>query len=43
MYRVVYLLPYNSLREIYMSTAELHSWLKWHWLRERIVSYEKVN
>jgi hypothetical protein len=43
MYRVVYQLPYNSLREIYMDQDELNSWLKWNWLKERIISYEKVH
>jgi hypothetical protein len=42
MYRVVYQLPFNSIREIYMPTDELQSWLRWHWLRERIISYEEV-
>jgi hypothetical protein len=43
MYRVVYQLPFNSIREIYMPSDELQTWLRWHWLRERIVSYEEVN
>jgi hypothetical protein len=42
MYRVVYQLPYNSIREIYMQPEELKAWLKWNWLKERIISYEKV-
>jgi len=43
MYRVVYCLPRNCLREIIMTSRELKSWLRWNWLKERIVSYEKVN
>jgi hypothetical protein len=43
MYRVVYQLPFNAIREIYMSSRELQAWLRWNWLKERIISYEKVN
>lgn len=42
MYKVVYRLPRTMLREIYMTTDELASWLRWQWLRERIVYYVKV-
>ncbi|MFA6431168.1 MAG: hypothetical protein WCV91_02150 [Candidatus Margulisiibacteriota bacterium] len=35
-------MPYNCLREIYMRPSELRTWLKWYWLRRRIVTYEKV-
>ena len=42
MYKVVYYLPRHFLREIFMSHEELQSWLKWNWLKERIISYEKV-
>lgn len=42
MYRVVYHLPANQLREIYMKSEELQAWLKWNWLKERIIHYEKV-
>lgn len=42
MYRVVYRLPYNSVREIYMNANELHVWLRWNWLKSRIINYEKV-
>jgi hypothetical protein len=41
-YRVIYQLPYNSIREIYMRSDELQAWLRWNWLKERIISYEKV-
>ena len=43
MYRVVYQLPYNCIREVFMRPEELKGWLKWNWLKERIISYEKVN
>jgi len=43
MYKVIYQLPFNHIREIYMSSDELHAWLRWAWLRERIISYEKVD
>jgi len=42
MFRVVYQLPFNSIREIYLSEEELKAWLSWRWLRERIISYERV-
>lgn len=42
MYKVVYQLPFNQVREIYLTGPELKAWLAWHWLRERIISYEKV-
>ena len=42
MYRVVYQLPRNSIREVYMKSDELKAWLRWNWLRERIITYEKV-
>ena len=42
MYKVVYQLPFNSIREIFLSKEELDSWLRWRWLRERIMSYERV-
>ena len=42
MYRVVYQLPFNSIREIYMQSHELQAWLRWNWLKERIITYEKV-
>jgi len=42
MYRVVYQLPRNHIREIYMKHEELQGWLKWNWLKERIITYEKV-
>lgn len=41
-YKVIYELPFKQIREIYMSFEELHAWLKWRWLRNRIISYEKV-
>lgn len=43
MYRVVYCLPYNCVREIFMRSDELQAWLRWNWLKERIISYEKVH
>ena len=43
MYKVVYQLPFNSIREIYLTEEELSSWLRWRWLRERIISFEKVS
>jgi hypothetical protein len=42
MFKVIYQLPFNSIREIYMNTEELQAWLRWSWLRERIISYERV-
>lgn len=42
MYRVFYQLPRNCVREVYMKTDELQAWLRWNWLKERIISYEKV-
>jgi hypothetical protein len=42
MYKVVYQLPFNSIREIFMPSDELQAWLRWGWLRERIISYERV-
>ncbi len=42
MYKVIYQLPFNHIREIYMTSKELHAWLRWVWLKERIISYEKV-
>jgi hypothetical protein len=42
MFKVIYQLPYNAIREIYMNEAELQAWLRWRWLRERIISYERV-
>ncbi|HTY13721.1 MAG TPA: hypothetical protein VMD02_06000 [Candidatus Omnitrophota bacterium] len=42
MYRVIYQLPFNHVREIYMTTDELQAWLRWVWLKERIISYVKV-
>jgi len=42
MYRVVYQLPFNCIREIYMSSDELKGWLRWNWLKERIITYERV-
>ena len=42
MYRVVYRLPYNSVREIYMNSQELNVWLRWSWLKIRIINYEKI-
>jgi len=43
MYRVVYQLPFNSVREIYMNSDELSAWLRWNWLKERIISYERIS
>jgi len=43
MYRVVYQLPFNSVREIYMNSQELSAWLRWNWLKERIISYERIS
>jgi len=42
MYRVVYQLPFNCIREIYMRSDELQAWLRWNWLKERIISYERI-
>lgn len=42
MYKVKILFPQNILREILMELQELRSWLSCRYLRERIVSYEKV-
>jgi len=42
MYKVVYQLPINSIREIILTEEELRIWLRWAWLRERIVRYEKI-
>ena len=42
MYKVVYQLPFNCIRRVYMKSDELQSWLRWHWLKQRIISYEKV-
>ena len=42
MFKVVYQLPFNSVREIFLSKEELDAWLRWRWLRERILSYERV-
>lgn len=42
MFKVVYQLPFNSIREIFLSEEELDAWLRWRWLRERILSYEKI-
>lgn len=42
MYRVVYQLPFKCIREIYMKSEELKTWLRWSWLKERIITYEKV-
>ncbi len=39
MYKVVYQLPVNQVREIKMSGKELKIWLRWSWLRERIIKY----
>ncbi|MBU0630032.1 MAG: hypothetical protein KKC80_03835 [Candidatus Margulisbacteria bacterium] len=39
MYKVVYQLPVNQVREITMSARELKTWLRWSWLRERIIKY----
>jgi len=43
MYKVKILFPQNHLREIIMERRELSSWLACRYLRERIVSYEKVS
>ena len=43
MYKVVYQLPFNHVREIFMTEKELNAWLAWSWLRERIIHYEKVD
>lgn len=43
MYRVKYFLPQNHMREIIMDFNELESWLNQRWLRERIVSIEKID
>lgn len=42
MYRVIYQLPINCVRTIFMAKEELQAWLRWAWLRERIISYEKI-
>jgi len=42
MYKVVYQLPVNQVREIRMSAKELQTWLRWAWLRERIVKYSPI-
>jgi len=43
MYKVYYQLPFNHIREIYMPSDELTAWLRWPWLRERIISYQKID
>ncbi len=43
MYKVVYQLPFNCVREIVLDEKELNAWLGWAFLRERIISYEKIN
>ena len=43
MYKVVYHLPENIVREIIMSSDELAAWLRWRWLRVRIISYERLD
>ncbi|MFH1362166.1 MAG: hypothetical protein ABIH69_05895 [bacterium] len=39
---MIYQLPFTCVREIYMMSDELAAWLRWSWLKERIISYEKV-
>lgn len=43
MYKVMYQLPFNQVREIVLSEEELNKWLSWAFLRERIISYEKIS
>lgn len=40
-YLVTYYLPANCRREILMSKEELEWWLRYSWLRKRIVTYRK--
>ena len=42
MYKVMYRLPLNQIREIVISEEELKAWLSRAYLRERIISYEKI-
>ena len=42
MYKVIYRLPFNILRETLLCEEELRAWLGKSWLRKRIISYEKV-
>ena len=43
MYKVIYQLPFNQVREIVLSEDELNKWLGWTFLRERIIRYEKIS
>jgi len=43
MYKVIYQLPFNHVREIILTETELNAWLGWAWLRDRIIRYEKVS
>ena len=42
MYKVIYQMAGISIREVSMTWEELKGWLSHRWLRERIVSYEKI-
>jgi len=43
MFKVIYRLPINVIREILLSEEDLFAWLGKSWLRERIVSYEIID
>ena len=42
MYKVRYQLPVNCVREIVLTEQELKAWLGQAFLRDRIISYEKM-
>jgi len=42
MYKVIYQLAGVSIREVFMTWEELKGWLAHKWLKDKIVSYEKV-
>ena len=42
LFKVNYLLPVSRKREIVLSAEELDAWLRQSWLRDRIISFEKI-
>jgi len=42
MYKVVYRIPSHSMRTLIMSANEFRAWTKHHFLRTRLVYWEKV-
>lgn len=42
MYKVIYQLPFNDIKESFIEEDELNGWLNWPWAKERIIYCEEV-